>query len=67
MFTLKVCSRFPSHMIHIVLTLSAELDDDDDPHPVTEPPETTAPATESTSLDPPHESTPIKVETERSA
>lgn len=61
MFTISVTRQY------IVLTISVELDDDDDPHPASEPPETAALATESTSLDTPLESTPVKVHTERSA
>ena len=52
---------------YVVLTISVELDDDDDLQPATEPPETAALVTENTSLDTPHEPTPIKVHTERSA
>jgi len=43
-----------------------ELDDDDGPHPATEPPETAVLATENTSLDTPHESTPTKAHSEPS-
>lgn len=52
---------------HIVLTTPVELDDDDDPTPTTEPPDTAALATENTQLETPHEPTPIKVHTEPSA
>jgi mitochondrial intermembrane space import and assembly protein 40 len=48
----------------VVPIFPTELDDDDDPHPANEPPETAELVTGDTSLDTPHESTPIKVHTE---
>ena len=49
---------------YIVLTVRAELDDDDDSRPAEEPPETTALVAENTLPDAPHESAPVKVHTE---
>ena len=51
----------------MVLTVSVELDDDDDPDGMAEPPEVPVSTTEDSPLDTPQESTPTKLHAEHSA